>query len=226
MEAGNGRGRRHRGCGGRSTARPHILSEGQGRQELAVLATVGRDHTPAEPLSGWSPHPQPRLIPWIRISGTAPPYAGWISESCTLAPWLLPKRQARADPGVLPGPSDPGASRLFTRPGLQGMQPADASGSSIRPRVAGRSQPQLPGDTRKLRNEPVYIVFALMLPRVYFQSGGRTMHSRLLNPDTMSCEPAVLPRLLPGFEGSAGGGGCSGLPGPARGHRGPSYGMD
>lgn len=52
--------------------------------------------------------------------------------------------------------------------------------------IISRSKPKHTREMRKFRNECVYIVFALMLPRVYFQSEERTMHSRLLNPNIIS----------------------------------------
>lgn len=52
--------------------------------------------------------------------------------------------------------------------------------------VLSWSEPKHTREMRKFKNECVYIVFALMLPRVYFQSEKRTMHSRLLNPNIIS----------------------------------------
>lgn len=54
------------------------------------------------------------------------------------------------------------------------------------PAVLSQSEPKHTREMRKFSNECVYIVFALMLPRVYFQSEKRTMHSRLLNPNIIS----------------------------------------
>lgn len=101
-----------------------------------------------------------------------------------------------------------------------------------------RSRPKHTRETRELRNERVYIVFALMLPRVYFQSEDRTMHSRLLNPHIIRLKLGARsgahfsPPVLKGpLEEGAGAGGGTAVR-PARGSAGPrgrccwSYGMD